>query len=251
MYCSKCGKEIRDGDIYCGVCGTKVNSEHAANTISGPGPTAKRDIIMERLGKVGEDMKVYLLCVLLPILSMLFMGNNMFEVSYDLFGYSNTLEYTMFEGKDFIKIIFYIGYIVAAGMLVLPLIQDTKWELKHFAVGIGMPIASAILFAVSLFSVKNEVATGQYASVMSAIDVKVAISINAWLFLIISAVMALMTYKAYVDMTNTQERKAREEWKPEESIEVMRDDMVKCPKCGKVQPKGAMCNSCYAPLFKL
>lgn len=36
MFCSKCGKELREGDLFCSNCGNQIFKENDSVTVSKP-----------------------------------------------------------------------------------------------------------------------------------------------------------------------------------------------------------------------
>lgn len=214
MYCTKCGKEIKDGEMYCAVCGAKGGETRSTNT-AGDSTSVDLSGIKSRLENVEGDKAIMITAFIMPLVSMMFLGNEMFDVSYNVFGYENTLRYTMFEGSDFLKTLFYIGYITASVMVMLPVLTDGKWSKINFAPAMIMPVASAIMLFVAMTKAKSEAASGQYASLMSAIDMKLSISGSAWLFLLISIVTLAVAYKAYCDINLSQTRRNQRESKAE------------------------------------
>lgn len=205
MYCTNCGKEIQDKEHYCGACGTKVTDNNTNGNVCDSGKPANTvpakvsaTTVVDKIMHAGENKISMILACIFPIISVLLLGETMFGISFEVFGYTDTLNFTMFEDADFLKTLFYIGYIAAFGIIIAPAFKDGKWKEWNFIPGMIIPIASGIVFAITIIHAKDQIASGQYASIVKAIDLQVRISQNGWIFLATSIVSVLATADAYL-----------------------------------------------------
>lgn len=196
MYCPICGKEIKTGEKHC-TCGAKVGDIRTTSTPD-TGLAAELGLITNRLANAGENKIALVLSCILPILCVALLSNPMFDISYELFGYANTLDFQLFENEDSPKAILYIGYAVALVMIIWPAFTDGKWSRKNFIPGMIMPVVAGILFWIAIIRAKNEIASGELAPIMKAINLEVQISKTGWLYLTSSLVSLFATVDAYL-----------------------------------------------------
>lgn len=240
MFCSKCGKEIPDEARFCTGCGAQVGGERKNLTIS----EFRLDGLKKRIDLLG-NCKVYFFGGILGlIISIFFLGAEMFEVSYQLWS-THTESFTMFEDKAFFKVLFILAYIVTAGILLMPLITGKEWEDWNFHPAFWVPIAAVVVLLLTMVTAKNGIKSDE---LMQVVDAKVKLSANGWLFIIINAVTALLVVKSGLavaeaqDARQTQEEKKNSEkfvpyWCGECEAEGPFANDGACPRCGSKTKK--------------
>lgn len=182
VYCAKCGKEISDSNGYCPYCGTKSGKAIDSQQITSQ--------VMQRLSTVSPK---YYLAMLCQMISIFLIGSSMFQISAELFT-SYTYEMTMFEGKETWKILFIIGYLVAALAMTPPIFVAGRWKHWNFVPGMVVPIFALIwMFSVLVVSL-NSVDLGAYKEFADALDISASLTANAWFFMLISAGGAAFSY---------------------------------------------------------
>ena len=92
MFCSKCGKEIPDDNSYCSECGNKVGVENTNFAFS--------RFSIDGMGKNADalrgNMVVFCGAVLTLLISLLFAGAEMFEISYSVLWTTQHMEISLF-----------------------------------------------------------------------------------------------------------------------------------------------------------
>lgn len=215
MYCTNCGKEIQEGEHYCGGCGTKMTESktvkvcESAKSANGAALNESATSVIDKIMHAGENKISMILACILPVISILLLGATMFGISFEVLGYSETLDFSMFGEQDFLKTLFYIGYIATFVMIVLPAFKDGKWKGWNFIPGMIIPIVSGIIFAITIIHAKDQIASGQYASIVKAINLQVRISQNGWIFLVTSIASVLATADAYLGIALKKARSTR------------------------------------------
>lgn len=141
--------------------------------------------------------------IILLVASIFLIGNKMFDVSVT-FLITKTMEIALFEDNEALKMIFYVGYITAAAVMLIPACQSKEWHYSYFVAGITMPLLSVAFFVIKLFRTKEEMKNGEYALLMELADVDIQFTGNAWAFLIVSLVAVILVAKSSKDLVNAQ-----------------------------------------------
>lgn len=178
MYCKNCGKEIKENEIFCSCCGTKIsdetNSENNAGTaqttqvasmsknnseISQPiGNVLKKATkLFTPLGKNGLWLISSMLFLLLNPIFALFKnikisegltGSKIISESYSLFNILQALG----EEIGFVKFLIIIGIIsiiAAEIIMILPLITNKTYTSKYLILTKIISIAAFLLIILS------------------------------------------------------------------------------------------------------
>ncbi len=195
MFCANCGKELQGSGEFCSHCGSRVGAGQ-------PSPAAP-----VRLGNMLPGMKIlkgnelmFFFSVILLLISVFLIGEKMFKVSYT-FIVTNTMEFSLFEEKDFLKMLFIVGYIGSAVIVLMPLFKGRDWERAHFAPGVVMQLLSAILFLITLFGAKGKMNS---KDILQAVDASFALTANAWVFIVVTVGGMILSCKACSDVIFTQ-----------------------------------------------
>ena len=198
MFCQNCGKELNEGERFCPRCGTEsgkskkgVNLDIKVNEF-----LHEVDGIQRKIERLGESKIHYFAGILLQIISILFIGKDMFAVSYELFS-TNYLHFTLFEDNEEMKHLFLIGYVAAAVMLLVPVLFSKEWKITHFILGMCMPIASVFWLVVAALRARGEVKSSGYYGLLEAVDIKIELSSNAWMLILVSISAVYLVYSEY------------------------------------------------------
>ena len=202
MYCSKCGKEVKNTDGYCPNCGAKIGSSGMGLNLSAD----TRDFVHQVLKKLKAAPKIYYASILLLILCAFLIGNSMFQVSYKLFT-AYSYEMTMFESKESWETVFILGYAAAILVLLYPMLLEKEWKTWQFIPGIVVPGTSLIWFFAVLIKAASGTDLGAYSDFADALNFSAGLTPNAILFLLASIGAAAMTYlsrNAVMNIGNTE-----------------------------------------------
>ncbi len=155
MYCKKCGKELKAGERFCPQCGTKNGGTAVSVNLGGFGN------IGERLNRIGSGKKWYLANLVLLVVSLFLIDLPMFEATYTIFQ-TYSVDITLFEKMDAVKVIFILGYLVAILAITLPLPLNKDLKESYFLMGKWLSLISLILLFCVFFSAKEIVMSGEY-----------------------------------------------------------------------------------------
>lgn len=243
MFCVKCGKELPDDAQFCSGCGTKVGGEKRTVEIPKLDIGALKEKAEKRKTKgLEEGMKILESCkwfffggIVALIVAMFFLGAEMFEVNYQLLWSDRTETFTMFNDRNFFKVLFIFGYLLAAGMLLYPLFAGKIWKLDHFYLALGMPVLSILVLIFVMIAAKNKMADD---SLMQAVDAAVTLSTSGWLFIIINLLAVGLLVKANLSIAEVEENM------PEEEAEKVPEKPYWCAMCGEEGPFEDGCTKC-------
>lgn len=245
MYCVKCGKEIPDDAQFCSECGTKVGGGKRGYDFSGIDLSGLKKVVeAKQLKEIKRGMEIVESCkwfffasIIGLIISLFFLGTEMFEVTIEAF-WTHTETFTMFEGKDFLKVLFIFGYIAAAVILIFPLITGKDWELGNFYLALGVPVLAVLVLLFVMISAKNGMAGNE---LLEAVDAKVKVSANGWLFIIINALTACFVIKSNLVIAEAQENRQKEG----NEAETVPGPPYWCAMCGEEGPyENEICPKC-------
>lgn len=188
MYCKQCGKELRDDEMFCSSCGTKAG-EVKKTTFEMPDAERLKnsvDVFKSRLNDLGENKVTYLTGICLLLVSAFLLTKEMFAVSYTVF-YTNSYTYTMFENKEVLGTLFVVAYLAAVVTMLVPLLLNKEWKRNDFTLGKYVPVASLLWLLIVILAVYDEVAgeLNEYKILLDAVDLKVKLTSNAWVLIII------------------------------------------------------------------
>lgn len=199
MFCSKCGKAVKNGEKFCSYCGAKIGNSAKGIYLQREEPISHE--FREVYGGLNmlSDCKIqYFASIVLLILSMFLITGKMFEVSYELL-YAHSEAFTLFEGHNALKILLLFGYCAAVLLMVLPLLRSRDWEKINFFLGKCMPILAIIIFAIVSVSVlrgtEKYLGSDELLGLMKAVNISVNLTENAWLFLLTSSVAEVMVFR--------------------------------------------------------
>lgn len=242
MFCSKCGKELSNNAQFCSNCGAKVSGEKRSidlSNISLDGFIGVNEVsgtIKRGLETLKHCKWMFLGTILGLIISLFFLGAEMFEVTYKTF-WTNTESFTMFEDKAFLKVLFILAYIVSAGMLLLPLVTGKNWYNWNVYPALCVPAAAVVVLIFTMLGAKNGVDS---SDVMQVVNATVKLSANGWLFIIINAVTIFLSIKVGLAIGEVQEARPAVEME-EEKAPVQ---IYWCAMCGEEGPFEDGCTKC-------
>lgn len=201
MFCVKCGNELKDGETYCPKCGTKVGSTGAApisfSQIAGNVQekasqvleTTALDKIRENLSYIGKGRAQYFACIALLVVSMFLIVNPMMEISGP-FGVSE--EFSMFEKREGLKLLAFIGYIAAVTFALYPVLRPYKWDSKFFLpakIVTGILLACFVVVLYQALQIKF-----QYSDYSDYLSIDFSLTFSGWAFLISSIANEIVLY---------------------------------------------------------
>ncbi|MBO5317082.1 MAG: zinc ribbon domain-containing protein [Oscillospiraceae bacterium] len=197
MFCANCGKELQSTGEFCSHCGKRVGAEKRTVTTTFNQP----ETLVPGLRTLKGNAGVFFASVVLLIISVFLVGQKMFVVSYRAFS-TQYLEFTMFEEKEFLKVLFVLGYIGSATMMLMPLFTGRDWENFHFVPGICMQMAAAIMLFITFVVVSGKMNTEE---IMEAVDASISMTTNAWMLIMVIVGNIVLLVKACSDVIFTQE----------------------------------------------
>lgn len=198
MFCSKCGKEIPDGNCYCGECGNKVGEENRNFEFRG----FRIDGLRKDVDALKGNMVVFWGAILTLLISVFFVGAKMLEVSYSVFWTTKYMEISLFEDKGLLEFFVSLGYIVAAAVILMPLFIKVDWKDWNFVPGMIIPALSVTIFAIVFFVTLEKMDSEE---LLNAVDAAVSLTTSAWLFLIVNVAAEVLVIKARRDVIGTQQ----------------------------------------------
>lgn len=226
MYCSKCGKQIADDVKFCSYCGSSVNGQTGASVKTSSNQVAS--LLQEKKWTLWG-------AVLGCIVSLFLLGAEMFEITYTAF-WSNTESFTMFGDKAFFKFLFIVGYIVAAGVMVLPMIREEEWTDWNFWPAVGLPVVSLIVLFFVIIVMKSKVSSDE---LMEAIKATVKVSTKGWVFILSNIATCVLAFKAGSDIGEMQEAAHKAEVSA-----VWQKQVCWCARCGEEISLDGACPKC-------
>ncbi len=201
MFCIKCGNELKDGEAYCPMCGTKVGctgaipisfGQIAGNVQEKAGQvlrTSTLDKIRENLSYIGDAKMLYFSSIVLLVISMILILNPMMEISGPL---GIAKEFSMFEKMEGLKFLAFAGYIAAIAFAIYPALSRYKWDRKYF---LTAKIVTGILlacFIVILFRAFQIIF--QYLDYLDYLSIDFSLTFPGWVFLISSIANEIVLY---------------------------------------------------------
>ena len=242
MYCTRCGREIPAGAKYCTGCGAQVGR------VKKCGATGE-----SAFGKFRENARVLKNCsttfvgAILGLLACIFFVNaGMFKASYEAFSGTQTITVTMFQDKGFLKAVFVLVYIVAAGLMLAPLFTEREWRKWSVWPSIVVPVFAILVLVLVTSSAKNYISDDKIVQyLMEAMNVEVKMAAPCWLFIGVNAftvIMGLMTTSAIGDALDLQEQLREAE--RQENGTTKGDEHYWCAACGEEGPFKDGCPKC-------
>lgn len=194
MYCQKCGKELQEGEQFCSGCGTKAGSPGTASLSLDVEKLHSR--LTERLDRLGAHKTTYLVGILLLIVNLFLMNKEMIEITYTVWG-TNSIQVSMFDGKDWLRYVFYAAYLVGIVLMVMPLIakENGGWQKKNFQLGMVTPLVNAVWLVIASIAAKSIVEDRVGSEFMEYVEIEIGLAGTAWLFLAVSVIAGVAIYK--------------------------------------------------------
>lgn len=225
MFCPKCGRENTDNASYCIGCGEKINGEKKMPEISG----VSFNRVIKRMDTIKGSEKILFGAIIALVISMFFLGAEMFRISYTVLWSTQNTGFTLFEEQNGLKTIFVLGYLVAVIAMLLPFLTTGGWEKKHFVAGILMPIISLVMFVIVAVSASGKMETLLGGSLMDAAQVNFSLTAGAWIFLALTVVTEVLVVKASTDVVGAWQywdRVAEREHKKQEIPVMIKTESV-------------------------
>ena len=208
MFCSKCGKELKDGELFCSQCGTRCGTTGNSMNIS-TGDMKNKAIEMKNnfvsgVADLGKSKTLIFGNIILLFLSLIFSLTKVFKVDAIL-GMSQGMsmfvdiesvkEMDGFKDMAGVKSFALIFYLFAILMLVFPLLLRREWSTKFFLPTKIVTIATLVWFLFVLFTGLSELDSSEYSSLA-----EFNLSGTGWLFLVTTAGALILAYKNTVDL---------------------------------------------------
>lgn len=201
MFCSKCGKELKETDGFCPRCGSKVGGKPQ------PEPQTKP---AARIGGLQGHAGVYLTALVCLIISLVFLGHDMYELTIDKMEEFEE-GFTMFEDTEVWQPLLTVGYLAAMAAMLWPVIVGQPFSKGHFALGTWVPVVSVGRFAYVLLTVKGKIADEDgMEEIMEAFGIELGLTDEAWVFLAISVLTVILCVRAGRDILYAQEFRNKE-----------------------------------------
>lgn len=205
MFCSKCGKELKGSDSFCPNCGAKVGGGRREINIGKVGEKLRSMIpsgsalSQNRLNALGSMKPWFFAAIALLILCCVLIGKNMLSVEVEVLFYSETLEIGLFEDRKGLNVIAVIGYILAVGVMLLPVLENDDWKKIHLLPALIMPVLGLAWFGITAMSGGEILAEYEdYA------DISVGVTTSGWFFLITSVLTVIAAVKNYKEIPEMQ-----------------------------------------------
>jgi len=209
MYCMKCGKEIREGEQYCGGCGTKAGQTESKR-IPQIGNMPQLSIPKYEMGRIDDCNLFFVLSLILSFVCLFLMNSVQWTVSVEVWGYTESVEMGLFENSKFLRIVFYAGYIVAACLLALPVFTDKKWATKNLMAGKVIPVAAIVAVIIARMFLKQKVYNNsEYADILRMVDLEIGMAPTAWFFITANIAM-------FVSVNILGKKTAVNQWRAEQ-----------------------------------
>lgn len=173
MFCSNCGFQLIDGDIFCGSCGAAVNSASAtATTDYGKSDLAKKDY--DYITRIKPFLiTAFILLITNPLFSALNLFNayNPFTQEKETYEYFSlmTLVFEIGVEVPFIFVIAVLGIIlliVSAIIMIIPLIKKSKPMPKYFILAKIISIIALLANSGVITIVFFEINDRQYSDII-------------------------------------------------------------------------------------
>lgn len=189
MFCRKCGNELGEGETYCQKCGTKVGEGELSAARSMANDS------LARLEKMGKAKKWYIGSLLLLAISLFMVCAVMFEATYTVF-VTHSVEMTLFENHDTLKLLIILGYLVSILLILLPVLMNKDLKKIYFDVGKWMSVVSVVLLVVVFFNAKKILLSSEFGEILQLVNFSIKFTANAWVFIVLSFFTCLTTYTA-------------------------------------------------------
>lgn len=219
MFCSKCGKELRNGDTYCPNCGHKVNGGNGVSM-----PNIDLGKLQEKgLAVVQSSKNLYL--VLMSAIMVFMMFSPLFKLlkvetiktsgwTYEVSQVSQSYNMIQLSGilfNDFIlgggkNVFVFIGALFAIALSIaisvcsfrfLKEVYDTKsiYSSDYISYNVKFSIGLAISLLVFIFGVGG---IGGIISSSSLEEIRISVSFLMWIIVGLALLSELVLYKMYV-----------------------------------------------------
>lgn len=203
MFCSKCGNELKSGELYCPNCGTKVGTTgNSINLIISADDVKNKALEMKGnfaagMADLGKNKILILGNAVLLVLSLLFSFTKVFNVD-GILGISEGM--SMFEDMAGIKAFFIICYLFAVIILFFPLLFKKAWSPKFFLPAKITTILSSAWFLIVLFTGLYQIESSGYSSIA-----EFNLSGTGWFFVITTIGALVLAYKNAIDLKKAKE----------------------------------------------
>lgn len=238
MFCWKCGKELPEEAKFCPGCGAQINGEK--RTISAEIIAPHTDNIKRGLGALKDCKGLFLGTIAGIIMALFFLGGEMFEVTFEFFT-TFSERFTMFEENESLKTVFILAHIAVLTLMVMPLLTGKTWGSFHLYPAAVIPLINVVVFFIIMLSVKEQMAESM---MMDAVQAKVALTANGWLFLLVNIateLLAINTKNVLVEeQKEAREKEIKEEAEEEEPVE----RAYRCAFCDMEGPYEGDCPRC-------
>lgn len=232
MFCSKCGREMKNGEQFCSGCGTKAGSTGNFVNFNISGEDVKNKAgEMKKMAVSGADSpnKNFLMLlgnIILLIFSFIFAMTRVFTAT-SFWVAKQSL--SMFEEVEVCRAICVILYLVSIVFMLMSLF------VKKQSKGYFLPAKITMILTFVWFLFYYIIAKDSLSGYGSAAEV--SISASGWFFVIFTLCACVMCYKNTYDIKHKRLKAST----PATSGRV-------CTNCGNmINGNFAFCKSCGAP----
>jgi hypothetical protein len=147
MFCTKCGKEMKDNEIFCTRCGAKREYVHNNGDIV----TTHKKLNSDNKNKF---MNEHIIAIVLMFINGIFLFTKTFKI--DILWASEGIDIFSLMDKQFLKPIMIIIYILAIIIMIIPLIKKQQFKQIYIIPAEVVISATLLLFIIVCYIGKKQ-----------------------------------------------------------------------------------------------
>lgn len=246
MFCYKCGKEIPDDASFCSACGAQIGGSDKQGLLEQLGIEKHQITLpdMENIKKgmdILKDCKIYFIGALVGLLmALILLGGEMFEVTFEFLS-TRVERFTMFEDRGFLKLLFVVGFLLSAALMLVPFATGKSWQEWNMYPAVAVSAVAVITLFVMMISAKNQMSDSW---LMEAVEAKASFTAGGWFFFLSNIAVVVCTMKSAFSIGEVQEKAADHSNETQVVIEDSQPPYW-CYNCGEEGPfEGDACPKC-------